>query len=61
LKGIVTNVDTGEDVDINFDRLIEEKVLVQATNGGGKSYCIRKLSESAQKVAITTNTYSERT
>ena len=52
MKGIVTNVDTGEEVDINLDKLIEEKVLVQATNGGGKSYLIRKFSESATKAGI---------
>jgi len=52
LKGIITNITTGEDVDIDLNRLIEEKVLVQATNGGGKSYFVRKLCESATKAKI---------
>jgi hypothetical protein len=52
MKGIVTNVNTLKSVDIDLDRLIEEKVLVQATNGGGKSYFVRKLCESATKKHI---------
>lgn len=49
MKGIITNVNTNEEVDIDLNRLIEEKVLVQATNGGGKSYFVRKLCEISTK------------
>jgi hypothetical protein len=49
---LANNIETGEDIFIDFDKVIEEKVLIQATNGGGKSYLVRKIAEEASKKNI---------
>lgn len=52
LKGILTSVKTGKDVDLDLDRLIEDKALIQATNGGGKSHLVRRICESSTRAKI---------
>jgi hypothetical protein len=39
------NKNTGKDIHIDLDRLIETRLLIQANSGGGKSYLLRKLLE----------------
>jgi len=43
------NVDTGEEVSIDLDYAIEERIAIYANSGGGKSYLVRCLAEKNNK------------
>lgn len=45
------NIETGEDVEINLEKLISTRAVITASSGGGKSWAIRRLlQESFGKV-----------
>lgn len=50
--GIIKSIKTGKDIDLNLDRAIEDKILIQATNGGGKSHLVRRICEVSTKAGI---------
>lgn len=43
-------LDSRAPLDLDVDRLIETRLLIEANSGGGKSYCIRKILEATHGV-----------
>jgi len=48
IKNSTTTASLNSDMSLDFQRLIESPLLVQANSGGGKSWLLRRLLEQSQ-------------
>ena len=43
----IGKTEKGKDIELNLEKLIATRLLIQANSGGGKSYLIRRLLEKS--------------